>query len=63
MTPLGWIAPVFPPASTGIVNVTIDNKGINCVIRMVGFAAKSKVVLTRTYGHHRFPLVGTQVYT
>lgn len=57
--PLGSIT----AARTGNPNESVDNKSSKYLLRMVLFTTKSKVVLTLAYGHHEFPLVGTQVYT
>jgi len=57
--PLGWIT----AARTGNPKESVDNKSSKYLLRMVLTITKSKVVLTLAYGHHEFPLVGTQVYT
>jgi hypothetical protein len=50
-------------ARTGNPKESVDNNSSKYLLRMVLFTTKSKVVLTLAYGHHEFPLVGTQVYT
>jgi hypothetical protein len=50
-------------ARIGKPKENVDNKSSRCFLGMVLFTTKSKVVLTLAYGHHEFPLVGTQVYT
>jgi len=57
--PFGWML----AASPGNPKESVDNKSSKYLLRMVLFTTKSKVVLTVAYGHHEFPLVGTQVYT
>ena len=57
--PLGRIT----AATAGYPTESVDNKSNKCLLRIVLFTTKSKVVLTLAYGHHEFPLVGTQVYT
>jgi hypothetical protein len=59
VTPLGCSTAAKPEKP----KESVDNKSNKYLLRMFLFTTKSKVVLTVAYGHHEFPLVGTQVYT